>query len=330
MKIYLGEAIHPDAVALLEKNAEVVKPKDPSRKAFLEALKEVDGIIARKIEVRAEEMDHAPRCKVISRHGVGLDTVDIGEATRRGILVTYTPGANRESVAELALTFMLSLARRIPQAQAAIRSIPKDPGEFYAHVRRFNLTGNDLEGKSLGIIGTGRIGSTVAKKCVAAFDMKVKGYDPYVSAEAMKSFGVEKAERLGDMLPEIDFLTIHCPLTPETKEMVGKIELALIKKGAYVVHTARGGIIDEQALYEALSSGHISGAGIDVWEMEPPDPEDPLLNHPKVIGTPHIAGTTEEALFRCGIAVVEEVLTAAQGKMPRWPVNPEAWNKKKG
>lgn len=328
MKIYLSEAIHPEAVALLAKHAEVVKPKDPSRKAFLEALREVDGIIARKIAVRAEEMDHAPRLKVISRHGVGLDTVDIDEATRRGILVTYTPGANRESVAELALAFMLCLARRIPRAQAAIRSIPKDPGEFYAHVRRFDLTGNDLEGKSLGIIGTGRIGSTVAKKCTAAFDMKVKGYDPYVSASAMRAFGVRKVKRLEDMLPEIDFLTIHCPLNSETKGMVAKRELALMKKGGYVVHTARGGIIDEKALYEALSSGHLAGAGIDVWETEPPDPEDPLLNHPNVIGTPHIAGTTEEALYRCGMGVVEEVLTAAQGKMPRWPVNPEAWKKK--
>ncbi len=328
MKIYMGETIHPEAVALLEKKAEIIRPKDNSRPAFLEALKEVDGIIARKIEVRAEEMDHAPRCKVIARHGAGLDTVDIDQATKRGILVTYTPGANKESVAELALTFMLSLARRIPQAQAAIRSIPKDSGQFYAHVKRFNLTGNELEGKSLGIIGTGRIGSAVARKCVAAFDMKVKGYDPYVSGAAMKSFGVEKAERLEDMLPVIDFLTIHCPLTDETKGMVGKKELALMKKGAYVVHTARGGIIDEKALYGALSSGPIAGAAIDVWEMEPPDPADPLLNQPQVIGTPHIAGTTEEALYRCGIAVVEEVLTAAQGKMPRWPVNPEAWKRR--
>ncbi|MCX5908951.1 MAG: phosphoglycerate dehydrogenase, partial [Deltaproteobacteria bacterium] len=258
MKVFLGEVIHPEAVALLQRSAEIIKPRDNSRAAFLESLREVDGIIARKIEVRAEEMDHAPRLKVIARHGVGLDTVDIEEATKRGILVTYTPGANRVSVAELAVALMLSLARRIPQAQAAIRSIPQgDPTQFYAVVKRFNLTGSDLEGKALGIIGTGRIGSLVARKCVAAFEMSVKGYDPYVSAEVMNALGVKKVERLEDLLPTIDLLTVHCPLTRETKGMVGKRELALMKRGAYVINAARGGIVNEKALYEALSEGHI-------------------------------------------------------------------------
>jgi len=328
MKVFLGEVIHPAAVALLEKSAEVVRPKDTSREAFLEALREVDGIIARKIEIRAEEMNHAPRLKVIARHGVGVDSVDLEEATKGGILVTYTPGANRESVAELTVAFMVCLARRIPQAQAAMQAMPKgELGQFTALLNRFNLTGIDLEGKSLGIIGTGRIGSTVARKCIAAFDMKVKGYDPYVSAEIMNSLGVKKEKRLEDMLPSIDLLTIHCPLTTETKGMVGKRELTLMKKSAYVINTARGGIVDEKALYEALLSGQIAGAALDVWELEPPDPADPLLNHPNVLATPHYAGTTEESLYRCGMTVVEEVLTTLQGKRPKYPVNPEVWDK---
>jgi D-3-phosphoglycerate dehydrogenase len=329
MKVYLGEVIHPDAVALLEKHAQVVRPKDHSRQAFLEALQEVDGMVARKVNVGAEEMDRAPRMKIIARHGVGLDSVDLEEATRRGILVTYTPGANRESVAELALSFMLALARRIPQAQKAMANMPKgDIGIFSALLKQYNLTGIDLEGKSLGIIGTGRIGSTVARKCIAALDMKVKGYDPYVSSEVMKSFGVEKVERLEDMLPKIDFLTVHCPLTQETKGMVGKKELARMKKGAYVVNTARGGIVNEKALLEALNSGHIAAAALDAWEVEPPDPKDPLLNHPNVIGTPHYAGTTEESLYRVGIAAVEEVLRVLRGEPPKYPVNPEVLKKK--
>jgi D-3-phosphoglycerate dehydrogenase len=269
-------------------------------------------------------MDHAPRLKVIARHGVGVDSVDLPEATKRGILVTNTPGENRESVAELAVAFMLSLARRVSQAQAAMRALPKgNVGQFTALLDRCQLTGTDLEGKSLGIIGTGRIGSTVARKCIAAFDMKVTGYDPYVSGEVMKSFGVAKIERLDDLLPPIDFLTIHCPLTSETRGMVGRRELALMKKGAYVINTARGGIIDEKALYEVLCSGHIAGAGLDVWEIEPPDPADPLLNHAHLLATPHYAGTTEESLYRVGIAAVEEVLAALQGRRPRYPVNPE-------
>ena len=329
MKVYLGEVIHPDAVALLEKHAQVVRPRDHSRQAYLEALQEVDGMVARKVNVGAEEMDRAPRMKIIARHGVGLDSVDLEEATRRGILVTNTPGANRESVAELALSFMLALARRIPQAQKAMANMPKgDIGIFSALLKQYSLTGIDLEGKSLGIIGTGRIGSTVARKCIAALDMKVKGYDPYVSSEVMKSFGVEKVERLQDMLPKIDFLTVHCPLTQETKGMVGKKELAQMKKGAYVVNTARGGIVNEKALLEALNSGHIAAAALDAWEVEPPDPKDPLLNHPNVIGTPHYAGTTEESLHRVGIAAVEEVLRVLRGEPPKYPVNPEVLKKK--
>lgn len=329
MKVYLGEVIHPDAVALLEKHAQVVRPKDHSRQAYLEGLQEVDGMVARKVNVGAEEMDAAPRMKIIARHGVGLDSVDLEEATRRGILVTNTPGANRESVAELALSFMLALARRIPQAQKAMANMPKgDIGIFSALLKQYSLTGIDLESKPLGIIGTGRIGSTVARKCIAAFDMKVKGYDPYVSSEVMKSFGVEKVERLEDMLPKIDFLTVHCPLNQETRGMVGKKELAQMKKGAYVVNTARGGIVNEKALLEALNSGHIAAAALDVWEIEPPDPKDPLLNHPNLIGTPHYAGTTEESLYRVGIAAVEEVVRVLRGEPPNHPVNPEVLKKK--
>ena len=329
MKVYLGEVIHPAAVALLEKNAEVVRPKDHSRKAYLEALKDVDGMVARKVHVGAEEMNQAPRMKIIARHGVGLDSVDLEEASRRGILVTNTPGANRESVAELAITFMLSLARRVPQAQKAMANMPKgDIGIFTALLKQYNLTGVDLEGKPLGIIGTGRIGSSVARKCIAAFDMKVQGYDPYVSADVMKSFGVQKVERLEEMLPKIDFLTVHCPLNRETKGMVGKRELAQMKKGAYVINTARGGIVNEKALLEALNSGHIAAAALDVWEIEPPDPKDPLLNHPQLLGTPHYAGTTEESLYRVGIEAVEEALRFLRGEPPKYPVNPEVLKKK--
>lgn len=329
MKVFLSEVIHPAAVALLEKSVEVVRPRDHTRASFLAALQEVEGIIARKIYLRAEEMDHAPKLKIIARHGVGLDSVDIAEATRRGILVTYTPGENRESVAELTIAFILSLARKIPQAQAAMHSLPKgEIGQFTALLHKFQLTGMDVEGKTLGIIGTGRIGSTVAKKCIAAFDMKVKGYDPYVPASVMESFKTEKVEKLEDLLPQVDFLTIHCPLTSETYGMIGEKELATMKRGAYLINTARGGIVKEKALYKALCTGQIAGAALDVWEIEPPDPADPLLNHPHVLATPHYAGTTEESLYRVGMAAVEEVLRVLRGEPPKYPVNPEVLKKK--
>ncbi len=330
MKVYLGEVIHPQAVALLEKSAQVVRPKDHSRQAYLDALRDIDGMVARKVYVGAEEMDHAPKMRIIARHGVGLDSVDLPEATKRGIVVTNTPGENRESVAELAITFMLALARRMPQAQKAMANMPKgDVGIFSALLKQYNLTGMDLEGKSLGIIGTGRIGSSVARKCMAAFDMKVTGYDPYVSAQVMKSFGVKKVDRLSDLLQGIDFLTVHAPLTQETRGMVGEKELASMKKGAYVINTARGGIVSEPALLKALNSGHIAAAALDVWEVEPPDPKDPLLNHPNLLGTPHYAGTTEESLYRVGMAAVEEVLRFLRGEPPKYPVNPEVLARKK-
>jgi len=141
----------------------------------------------------------------------------------------------------------------------------------------------------------------VARKCIAAFDMKVQGYDPYVSADVMKSFGVQKVERLEEMLPKIDFLTVHCPLNRETKGMVGKRELAQMKKGAFVINTARGGIVNEKALLEALNSGHIAAAALDVWETEPPDPKDPLLNHPQLLGTPTMAGRRKRAFTGWGL-----------------------------
>ncbi|MGQ9694759.1 MAG: hydroxyacid dehydrogenase [Thermodesulfobacteriota bacterium] len=331
MKVFLSEVIHPAAVALLEKKAQIVRPRDNSRAAFLEALQEVEGIIARKIHIRAEEMNHAPKLKIIARHGVGLDSVDLPEATRRGILVTYTPGENRESVAELAIAFMLSLARKIPQAQAAMHSLPKgELAQFTALLSKFQLTGQDIEGKTLGIIGTGRIGSTVAKKCATAFAMKVKGYDPYVPSSVMDTFKTEKVEKLAELLPQVDFLSIHCPLTTETYGMLGEKELGLMKKGTYLINTARGGIVNEQALYHALCAGHLAGAALDVWEVEPPDPADPLLNHPRVIATPHYAGTTEESLYRVGMAAVEEVLRVLQGESPKHPVNPEVWKGLRG
>lgn len=330
MKIYLGEVIHPAAVALLEKHAEVLRPRDPTRGAFLEAIRPADGLLARKIYIGAEEMDAAPKLKIIGRHGVGLDSVDLKAATARGILVINTPGANRESVAELTLAFLLNLARKIPRAQAAMCSLPKgDVGVLSALLKQYDLTGVDLEGKSLGIIGTGRIGSAVARKCIAAFAMKAYGYDPYVSAETMKSFGALKVDRLAEMLPGIDFLTVHCPLTEETRGLVAKKELALLKKGACVVNTARGGIINERDLYEALTLGHVAGAALDVFEIEPPDPEDPLIKHPSVLATPHYAGTTEESLHRIGILMVEEVVNFLKGKPVRHAVNPEVLKSKR-
>jgi len=327
-KILVTEEIHPEAIAILEKSAQVIRPRDTSREALLEALSEAEGVIPRKSRITAEDMKHAPRLKIIARHGVGYDTVDIKEATRRGILVTNTPGANTESVAEFAIGFMISCLRCFNRGQGVLRNPPRQGLSLSGIASDQYLTEMDLEGKVLGVIGTGRIGSSVARKCRAAFDVRVLGYDPYVEAEEMAGRGAQKMESLAEMLPSINILTIHCPLTEETRGMVGQKELAMMKRGSYVINTARGGILDESALYQALHSGHIAGAALDVWEIEPPDPFNPLLSLENVVATPHIAGTAEESLRRMAITAVEEVLLALKGEQPRFVVNPEVLSRK--
>ncbi len=328
-KVFVTEAIHPEAMAILEKSVQVIRARGASPEAFLEALSEAEGVILRKSRITAQQMKHAPRLRIIARHGVGFDTVDIKEATRRGIIVTNTPGANTESVAEVAIGFMISCLRRFNRAQGILRSHSQGSLSLAEIVADQNLTGMDLEGKVLGIIGTGRIGSAVARKCRAAFDMKVLGYDPYVEADKMAVWGVQKVESFKELFPAIDILTIHCPLTEETRGMVGREELRMMKPGAYVINTARGGILDEAALYEALRSGHIAGAALDVWEKEPPDFSHPLLGLENVMATPHIAGTAEESLRRMAITAVEELLTALRGERPRFVANPEIWRQEK-
>ena len=265
----------------------VVAPKlagDPP--ALRAALAEADGIVIRSgTQLTAEVLEGPSRLRAIVRAGVGVDNIDVAAATRRGVVVMNTPGGNTVSTAEHTMALLLALARNVAPADASLKSGRWDRGKF---------TGTQLEGKTLGIIGLGRVGLAVARRALG-FDMKVLGFDPFLSADRARELGVESVPRLDDLWGRSDFLSLHTPLTPETRHLLGRRALEQVRPGVRILNCARGGLIDEAALVEALDSGRVAGAAIDVFDPEPPPPDHPLVRHPKVLVTPHLGASTEEA-----------------------------------
>jgi D-3-phosphoglycerate dehydrogenase len=254
--------------------------------ALQEALRAADGVIVRsKPDITAAELESPGKLRVVVRAGVGVDNIDVGAATRKGILVMNTPGGNTVSTAEHTVTLLMSLARNVPAAEASLRA-----GKW----ERTKFVGTQLAGKTLGVVGLGRIGREVARRA-AGLDMKVLGFDPFLPPAGASQIGVETAPDLATLLPRCDFVTVHTPLTEETRDLLGARELALLPKGARVINCARGGIINEVALAEALSSGHLAGAAVDVYEKEPPPADHPLLKAPNIVLTPHLGASTVEA-----------------------------------
>lgn len=268
-----------------EPDLEVIRGDDLSDAERAEALARAEGLILRsRTKVTPEFLEGAPRLRYIARAGVGVDNIDLTAASRRGIVVMNTPGGNTTSTAEHTWAMVLALSRNLPQAHAALKQ-----GKW----ERKAFIGTQLAGKTLGVIGLGRVGTEVARRAVA-FGMRVVGYDPYFDPQRLAEVEVSLVERLCDLLSQSDFITVHTPLTDDTRGMIGRREFALMKPGARVVNCARGGIIDEEALYEALTSGKVAGAALDVFEQEPPT-GSPLLELPNVVVTPHLGASTEEA-----------------------------------
>jgi D-3-phosphoglycerate dehydrogenase / 2-oxoglutarate reductase len=250
------------------------------------ALREFDACIVRsQPRITAECLEHPGRLRAIARAGVGVDNIDVPAATRRGVVVMNTPGGNTVSAAEHTIALLLALARRVPAADAVVKAGGWDRNKF---------VGTQAAGKTLGVIGLGRIGREVARRA-KGLDMEVIALDPFVTAAKAAELGYEVAASLDELLPRVDFLTIHVPLSDETKRLIGKRELALMKKSARVLNVARGGIVDEQALADALADGTIAGAGVDVFSAEPIAPNNPLLGAPNVVLTPHLGASTVEA-----------------------------------
>jgi len=323
-KILLVEHIHQAGEAMLARNAKLVYPQPQNVEGILAAIGDCNALVVRNTKITRQIMEAAPRLAVIGRHGVGYDTVDIGAATDLGIPVVYTPAANTESVAEIAVGFIICLCRKIVQAHGAMQSeeLLSDTVTLPVMTRQRGLVNTDLWGKTLGVIGVGRIGSSVSRKVIAAFNMRVLGYDPYVDAEKLTGYGVQKVDRLEEMLPQCDFVTVHCSGGAETRHIINASTLALMKPGAYLINTARGTIVDEAALVEALQNGRIAGAAIDVYDPEPPRPGNPLLHMENVIVTPHFCAMTEESLYNMATMVAQGVLDVLEGRRPQYLVNP--------
>jgi D-3-phosphoglycerate dehydrogenase len=261
-----------------------------------QAIQAADGVIVRSgTKVTAELLDNPGKLRAIVRAGVGVDNIDVAAATRKGIVVMNTPGGNTVSTAEQTITLLMSLARHLPAADTSVKA-----GKW----ERSKFVGTQLAGKALGIIGLGRVGREVARRAIA-LDMKVLGCDPVVSPERVAQLGVEPVRQLEDLLPRCDFLTVHVPLTDDTTDLIGAREIALMKKGARIINCARGGIVNEAALAEALRSGHIAGAALDVFVHEPPPPDHPLLKLPNVITSPHLGASTVEAQLSVAIEAAQ-------------------------
>src|SRR5438270_4031794 len=259
---------------------------------------ETEAMVVRsETKVTRKVIEAAPKLKVVGRAGVGVDNVDVEAATQRGIVVMNTPSGNTISTAELTFSMLMALARKIPQAHASMKN-----GEW----NRKAFQGVELYGKTLGILGMGRIGSEVARRAIA-FGMQVLAYDPYLSLSRAKTMQVELVEELEEIYGRADFITVHMPLSDETKGMLNAAAFAKMKKGVRVLNCARGGIINETDLYEAIKSGQVAGAALDVYEKEPLPKEFPLRDLPQVIMTPHLGASTDEAQENVGIEVAEAI-----------------------
>jgi D-3-phosphoglycerate dehydrogenase len=270
--------------------------------------------LPRPWHVTADFLGRFPQLLMVASYGAGYDTIDVDACTAAGVIVVNQAGGNAEGVAEHALGMMLSLLKRIPEAHAQLRA-----GTLGA---RESLMGRELTGRTVGIVGLGHVGSRTAQ-LANAFGCTVLAVDPYLDAQTCAARGARKTD-LAQVLAESDIVTVHCPLTRETRGMFGAAQYAAMRKGALFISTARGSIHDETALHAALVSGHLAGAGLDVWEKEPPAPAHPLLSHPAVMASPHTAGVTHESRERVARMAAEAFAVAASGKAPPRLLNPAA------
>jgi D-3-phosphoglycerate dehydrogenase len=300
MKVLISDNLHQDGVAIFERhpNIEVVSRPGLSPEELAEQIKDADALAIRSAtRVTSALIDAAPRLKVVGRAGTGLDNVDIPYASKRGIVVMNTPGGNTITTAEHAISLMLALARNVPQAALSMREGKWEKKKFQ---------GTEIFNKTLGVIGLGRIGSVVAERGLG-MKMRVLGYDPYITKESAAAKGVELVP-LDELLARSDFITLHIPKTKETAKILGRQAFHKMKPGVRIINCARGGLVDEKALLEAIKEGKVAGAALDVFETEPPGADFPLRELPNVICTPHLGASTEEAQANVSMAICEQIL----------------------
>ena len=308
MKVFVLDPINQKGLDLLQREVDIVRWDDPAVERWRD---EADGIIVRgNTAVGPEDFAAAKKLKAVSKHGTGVDRIDLEAARQKGIRVMNTPGLNAEAVAEMAMTLALSVARRVSMLDRLVREGAPVAREDFDGSKAGGAQG--FWGKTVGVIGMGQIGRRVAYKWNRAFDMEVLWYDPFLLDAHPDTIGRRVAD-LGTMLPEIDLLSVHAPLTDQTRGMIGAVELAAMKPSAILVSVARGGIVDEAALFDALNTGRLFGAALDVFETEPPSAENPLFGIPTFVGTPHISGGTLDSREQTAIAVADQLLDVLKG-----------------
>lgn len=309
-QVLVTDPLAEEGIALLKERLAVDVCTDLDAAGLLAAIPAYDALLVRgRTKVTAEVIAAGERLRVIGRAGSGVDNIDLEAATRRGILVVNAPTGSTVAVAEHTIGLMLALARHIPRADATMKA-----GQW----AKKQLQGIELRGKTLGLVGLGRIGSAVARRA-RAMEMAVLAYDPFMIEGHAASLGVQSVS-LETLLVQADFVSLHVPLTPQTKDMIGRPELAQMKPSARLINTARGGVVDEEALLEALIAGWLAGAALDVFEREPPE-GNPLLAHPRVVVTPHIAASTAGAQRDAALEVARQVVDVLAGRVPRHPLN---------
>jgi D-3-phosphoglycerate dehydrogenase len=309
-KILVTDPLDPAASEALRKAGHEVDERKLTPEELLKEISKYDALLVRsETKVTRTVIGVADKLKVVGRAGVGVDNIDTAAAKERGVTVVNAPLAATNAVAELTLAHMLSLARQLPRADAGTRN-----GKW----EKKGLMGVELAGRTLGLLGVGRIGGRVAD-LARAFGMRVVVFDPYVSAEKAKEMHLTKVDTQAEVVAQSDFISVHTPLTPETKGMVNAALLSKFKKGSYVLNVARGGIIDEKALYDAIKSGHLAGAALDTFETEPLK-ETPLAELPSVQFTPHLGASTLEAQQKAGLMVAEDVRRVLAGEKPEFRV----------
>jgi len=311
-KVLLYEDMHEEGKTILEGKSDIFIAERLDEPYLVGHLRDVDGIIVRANgRASRKVMESAPRLKVIGRHGVGVENIDLEAATEKGIWVVNTPDANDASVAEHFFGLALMLSKMLRKGEMALKE-----GRWEA---RYQYIGNELHGKTLGILGFGRIGKTVGQMGYKGFEMKILYYDTMQYKEVEKEIKARKVS-LGELLSKSDFVSINLPMLPETKGLIGEREFGLLKPTAHIINLARGPIWDEKALYTVLQERRIAGAASDVFEVEPATKGHPLFQLENFIGTPHMAAHTEEALGRMSRVAVD-VIRVLEGKEPIHPVN---------
>lgn len=317
--VVVGGAIHPDGLKQLEAEARVLVTDETTEEGMARAAKEADGILFRiRPACTRSLMAACPRLKVVGRHGVGLDTVDLRAATELGIAVVHAPGSNSDSVAEHALMMILACAKKAIPIDRMTRKADWSPTRWNGNM--------ELHGKTLGIIGVGNIGRRVAR-LGNALGMRVIGYDKYVADEEVRQRGAEPMKDMASVLSQADVITCHTPHTPETRHMINAQAVAQMKDGVIFVNTSRGKIQDENALLAGLTGGKIRAAGLDVFEEEPVSSDSRLLGLDNVIVSSHVAGVTPETIRGMAMQVGAEMLRVLRGEKPRVLGNPDLWPK---